>query len=174
MKIGKNFRFFGRNSGKIRKVEIGTYFSNIIFIVNLRLHVSIKEKYHCWQKPGYRSAAAAIGLAVIMVGFGLANLSWTLVLESVQRPSVLAVVIGGVYIGIVSAQGGLLTLWLVWAPFPFWLRHLLHWNAAGGLLLSGMVGAAIAIGPSANDGRWFTDMLIALSILPAPPQIGLS
>jgi hypothetical protein len=111
--------------------------------------------------------AAAIGLAIILVGFGLANLSCTFVFESIPQPSVLSILVVGVMFGLVPAQAGLLTLWLVWAPFPFWLRHLLHWNAAGGLMLAGMVGAEVAMEPSAGDGRWFTDMLIAVFILPA-------
>jgi hypothetical protein len=111
--------------------------------------------------------AAAISLAVILVGFGLANLSWTFVIESIPQPNVLSLFVVAVMGGFVTAQVGLLTLWLVWAPVPFWLRQLLHWNVAGGLFLAGVVGAAVAAPYSADQGRWFTDVLIATCILPA-------
>jgi hypothetical protein len=111
--------------------------------------------------------AVAIGLAVILVGLGLANLSWTFIVESIPQPGVLSILVLGVMGGFVTAQVGLLTLWLVWAPVPFWLRHLLHWNVAGGLLLAGMVGAAVGSQHVADGSRWLTDMLIALFILPA-------
>jgi hypothetical protein len=87
--------------------------------------------------------------------------------ESIPRPGVLSILVVGVMSGLVPAQAGLLTLWLVWAPVPFWLRHLLHWNVAGGLFLAGILGAAFDAPYSGDYGRWITDVLIALFILPA-------
>src|SRR5688572_25561802 len=53
---------------------------------------------------------------------------------------------GGVWVmgpgmGAFLAQFGILPAWLVWGRRPFWLRTLIHWCSASGLLLALVLGS---------------------------------